>query len=91
MKKLQITISDTKSTVSKDQKISKEPVLKLNISVGGKNFDNIAVNLDQVKEQTIILDVSDAPSEIKNIIFNKGDSPSYTVSYKIKSIKAIYK
>lgn len=91
IKKLQITISDTKEEGTLPEGTSREPVLQLNITVGGKNFPNQAINLNQTKEQTITLDVSDVSQGIAEIKFEKGNLPSYKVSYKVKSIKAIYK
>ncbi len=88
IKSLQITFSDTKSTIVSG---SRESVFLLNIEAGGKSFSNQALNLDQEEEQTINLDVSDVSNDIKTIKFTKGNLPSYDVEYKIKSIKAIYK
>lgn len=91
IKKLQITISDTKEANALPSGTAKEPILQLNITAGGKTFSNQAINLNQKKEQTITLDVSDVTSEINEIKFLKGNMPNYDVSYKVKSIKAIYK
>lgn len=91
IKKIQITISETKEANTLPAGTPKEPVLQLNIEVGGKTFSNQAINLNQKKEQTITLDVSDVTSGISEVKFLKGNMPNYDVSYKVKSIKAIYK
>lgn len=86
VKKLQITISDTKSNNTSG---TKEPVLNLNIKVNGKDYP-VSLNLDQKKEQTLTIDVSDIDGAINAINLTK-TSPNYNVEYKVKSIKAIYK
>lgn len=86
VKKLQITISDTKSNNTSG---TKEPVLNLNIKVNEED-KSVSLNLDQKKEQTLTIDVSDIDGDINAINLTK-TSPSYNVSYIVKSIKAIYK
>lgn len=87
VKKLQITISDTKS--NNPTGTTKEPVLKLNINVNGTEYP-VSLNLDQKKAQTVTIDVTNIPGAINQITLTK-DSPSYNVSYIVNSIKAIYK
>ena len=89
-KRLEITIADTQSKFDSNQNVLKEPIAKLNITVGEKTFKDCAINLDQKKEQTIILDVSSVNQKINTIKFEKS-SPNYDIKYIVKSIKAIYK
>ncbi len=86
VKKLQLTFSDTKSGNSGG---SREPVLNLTVNINGI-FYPISLNLDQTKEQTVIVDVSSIAGNMNGMSFSK-TSPNYNVTYKIKSIKAIYK
>lgn len=86
IKKLQITFSDTESG---NLGGSGEPVLNLTVNIKGTTYP-ISLNLDQKKEQTVVIDVSAITGNISGIAFSK-TSPNYRVTYKIKSIKAIYK
>lgn len=86
IKKLQITFSDTESG---NLGGSGEPVLNLTVNIKGTTYP-ISLNLDQKKEQTVVIDVSAITGNISGIAFSK-TSPNYSVTYKIKSIKAIYK
>lgn len=86
IKKLQITFSDTESG---NLGGSGEPVLNLTVNINGTTYP-ISLNLDQTKEQTVVIDVSAITGNISGIAFSK-TSPNYSVTYKIKSIKAIYK
>lgn len=90
IKKLQITFS---SIASANTSGNREPVLslqaKFNDNVNADYLRNIDLNLDQSKEQTVILDVSNIDM-ISKIELSK-TAPGYEVSYVVKSIKAIYK
>ncbi len=90
IKKLQITFS---SIASANTSGNREPVLslqaKFNDNVNADYLRNIDLNLDQSKEQTVILDVSNI--DMINKIELSKTAPGYEVSYVVKSIKAIYK
>jgi len=86
IKGFEITFSDTKSLNTSG---TREPVLNLNITMGGQDYP-VSLNLDQKKEQTIKIDCK-SYGTVTGMNISKTTSPSYDVSYKIKSIKAIYK
>lgn len=87
IKTLQITFSDTKSENTAG---SREPVLNLIIKVNGQDYP-VSINLDQKKEQTVTINLDIHNSSIVTSLNILKSLPNYNVSYKVKSIKAIYK
>lgn len=88
IKAVQITFA---ATTSMNTSGSREPVLRLRARFNSNNgaMRDIHINLDQAKEQTVVVDISDI-NTINRIELMK-DSPNYAVEYTVKSIKAIYK
>ena len=82
---MQITFAETKSNATE----TKEPILNLTISINGQSY-NVTLNLDQTKEQTVMLNIGSSNTNISSIKVQKS-APGYNVNYKIKGIKVIYK
>lgn len=91
--KLYITFANTQSNISDSVKAKtlKESIFNFDINVNGVIFNNISINLDQKKEQTIILDLPNTMSGIISSLSIMKKAPNYNVGYDIKSIKVIYK
>ena len=87
MKKIQLTFA---STASKYIPNNREPVLKLRVRLNANDAwtREIHLNLDQVKEQTVTIDVSDIDTIHKIELSRQVPGDNYKVGYTVKSIKA---
>lgn len=89
LKSFSITLANTKSTGITGI-TGREPILKLQITAAGISQEK-TINMDQKKEQTVIIEIpADATDTVNKINF-KVNSPTYGITYDVKNIKAIYK
>lgn len=88
VKEIQITFA---STTSQNTSGNRQPVLSFETRFNDDNnlIAPIDLNLDQQKEQTVTINVSNIDT-IRKIELRKIE-PNYQVTYTVKSIKAIYK